>query len=416
MELYTQIIIITLLVGTLTVAPALSALTDSTVIESKGTISNVFAVTAESGYWQDIQNAVDQVAAAGGGNVYIPAGTFNFVNVGESWTGARVTIPAGVNVIGSYSVSGNTVIWNTVLRIPSQMGGDPYGTWTGTAKSTPTMFKIEGNSDPNKQSRFSGIKLVGYRSIDPEDHLSIKPLSILNIIDYRVSYCYFEHMTEGISASGKYCRGVTDHCWFINHYATVTSAIETCDVGYGCSFFRSGYEDLWDPITEVLGKYTLYTHFVEDCTFSKWRHEIASNDGAHYVARYNTFGPTFGFQIIDAHGTYNVVGTRAVEVYNNKFVEEIPIQCPKVIAGIRGGACVFFDNTIDSTFEYKYVMLVAEGTVEKCWPNEVYVWSNTGIKVSNTSPDKIVMDINYHLDTPMPGYTPYPYPHPLTAE
>ncbi|MBN1244230.1 hypothetical protein JXA31_01390 [Candidatus Bathyarchaeota archaeon] len=393
-------------------------------MESTGTISNVFAVTAKSGYWQDIKNAVDQVAAAGGGSVYIPAGTFNFVNTGESWTGARVTIPAGVNVIGSYSVNGDDVTWNTMLRLPSSVGGDPYGTWTGTVKSTPTLFKIEGDGSSGESSMFAGLKLVGYRSIDSSDHLQVKALSVASVIDYRVCYCYFEHMTGGgVSASGKYCRGVVDHCWFINHYATVTSMIETCDVGYGCSFFRSFTEDLWEPITEVLGKYTLYSHFVEDCTLSKWRHEFAANDGAHYVARYNKIGPTYGFQIIDAHGTYNVVGTRAIEVYNNSFIENLPYSVPKSIVGWRGGAGVFFDNTFDSSFSFPVIMLCAEGTVEKCWAHDVYIWNSDTCPISYTSSQQTGSDgllhpapnIDFFTYKPA-GYTPYPYPHPLTLE
>jgi len=367
---------------------------------------------------------VDQVAAAGGGNVYIPAGTFNFVNVGESWSGARVTIPAGVNVIGSYTVNGGTVTWNTVLRIPSPVGGDPYGTWTGTQSPVPVLFRFEGNGNPNKPSKFAGLKLVGYRSINSNDHLLIRGVDIESVVNYRVSYCYFEHITAGgVIADGKYCCGVTDHCWFINTYAEVSSRIEECDVGYGCAYFRSGDEDLWDPITEVLGKYTLYTHFVEDCTFSKWRHELAANDGAHYVARYNTFGPTFGFQIIDAHGTYNVVGTRAIEVYNNNFVQDIDYGGPKAIVGWRGGGGVFFGNTIDSSFTHKTIMLVAEGTVEKCWPHDVYNWNSNAFDISYEALQKTGTDgllhpaPNIDFFTYKPSwYTPYPYPHPLTTE
>ena len=56
-------------------------------------------VTATNGSAVGIQEAVDQVAAAGYGNVFIPEGTFNFVEVGEPWT--TVTIPAGVNIFGA---------------------------------------------------------------------------------------------------------------------------------------------------------------------------------------------------------------------------------------------------------------------------------------------------------------------------
>ncbi len=415
MELYTKIIIIALLVGALTVTPVLSTLTDSTVIESKGTISNVFAVTAESGYWQDVQNAVDQVATAGGGNVYIPAGTFNFVRVGESWTGARVTIPAGVNVIGSYSVSGNTVTWNTVLKVPWDVPG-------GWLSGVPVMFSVSGSgSGLSQQTSFVGLKLVGYRSIDSSSTQLTLGLTIKDTVDFRVGYCYFEHMTGGgVSVSGVDCCGVIDHSHFVNLHAYVASIWTDCTVGYGVQVHRTYTQDLWDPIENVLGKYTSYTVFIEDCHFERWRHEISANDGAHYVARHNVFGPSFGFQTIDAHPTYGIVSTRAIEVYDNSFVQEIGTGMPKSVCAWTGGGGVWFDNTQDGSFEYSYIMVSAGGDVKKCWAHDVYIWNSDQFSVTNpitkVGSDGLVhpaLNVDYFLYEPS-WYTPYPYPHPLT--
>ncbi|MEM4713651.1 MAG: hypothetical protein QXQ61_03770, partial [Candidatus Bathyarchaeia archaeon] len=49
-------------------------------------------ITARSGYWRDIQDAVNLAASNGIGIVRIPEGTWNFVNIGESWTDSRVVI------------------------------------------------------------------------------------------------------------------------------------------------------------------------------------------------------------------------------------------------------------------------------------------------------------------------------------
>jgi len=157
-----KIITIALFMAVLLTTPVMSVLMDTAVIRTEGSIRDVIGVTAQSGYWQDIQAAVNQVVANGGiGNVYIPEGTFDFVNVGESWTGARVVIPAGVSIFGepnqrtsglSYDGVGQNpndqvVQWKTVLRLP----WDVPGNWEGSAN---WFFKVTGSGDPSKPSRF----------------------------------------------------------------------------------------------------------------------------------------------------------------------------------------------------------------------------------------------------------------------
>jgi hypothetical protein len=235
---------ISLLFVILIIPQVFSVLTANSIISSTGTIINPTTVVAESGYWQDIQAAVNEADTKGGCTVLIPAGVFNFVNVGEAWSGARVTIPAGVNVVGATNnrdTNGQNTEWRTVLTLP----WDVPGSWLGGSgdspanggPSVPTMFRIVGNGDSNENSRFSNIKLVGYRSIDPNSKYIIQGLSVTDVVDFRVDHVYFEHITGGgVATSGDRCNGVIDHCDFVNPVAHVqTVGWEECTVGYGIS-------------------------------------------------------------------------------------------------------------------------------------------------------------------------------------
>jgi hypothetical protein len=84
----------------------------------------------------------------GGGIVYIPAGTFNFVEVEEDWTDAAVNVPAGINIFGAPTerdANDQVIEWKTILRLP----------WDATAGNS--WFTFTGNADPNKSLRGSPI-------------------------------------------------------------------------------------------------------------------------------------------------------------------------------------------------------------------------------------------------------------------
>jgi hypothetical protein len=481
-KFYALLIVLAVLTGTLCMSPAISSLMNSVIIGSSGQIS-IPTITAASGYWQDIQAAVDWIVARGGiGNVYIPEGTFNFVNVGEDLGAvgsAKVTIPAGVNLFGAptertsglpydgvgQNPNDQVVEWKTILRLP----WDVPGTWHygGVA-----WFRIVGDSDPNKPSRFSDIKLVGYKSIDSNSMTAHAALRILDVVDFRLDHCYFGHTTLGVGISGVNTRGVVDHCFFVNPVASIGVTMDECDVFYGVGMSR-GSGDLWEnDVTQVLGQYTDYTVFIEDCYFEKWRHVTASNSGAHYVFRHNTIKDDFGYGSIDAHGwfqtrctnpqhgtvdnppavekmgqwvcgyevlgnpddicgeplggeyfTIRQVGTRAVEIYGNQILDSIQ---DRYGAFIRGGSGVAFNNRMGGG---NYTILICfsndartrpEGS--KVWVNDVWIWDNTLLEgmtlITKYDPDgQIIEGENYHLHEPHTfNYQPYPYPHPLTLE
>ena len=435
---YTKLIVIALLIGMLTIAPALSSLTDTAVIGNTGTISYFVEVTAASGYWQDIQAAVNQVVASGGkGNVSIPEGTFNFVNVGESWTGARVNIPAGVNLFGAPTerdADGQVVEWRTILVMPWNVPG----AWT----NTPVWFSINGNSDLGKPSRFSDIKLQGYRSISSSSTTIHRAIAVDRVRDFRIDHCAFEHTTGGILAGGLYCNGVIDHNKLYNIYGfDDLSNYMNGNIGYGIQVARDLSSIGYEPLMNVLGKYTDHSVFIEDNYFSKWRHCVASGHGAHYVFRYNVIDDDFGHFSLDAHGLRdtgsNRWGTRATEFYENTLTNVMISEGWWNIFQNGGGSGVWFNNYIDTSYRSNGIVLYTEDVIQsETWHlKDFYLWSSKGPWApsgngvpSGFTADRNVLadwsrqagdptDLNYPNVNPswsIAGYKPYPYPHPLT--
>jgi hypothetical protein len=423
-KLYAMGLVSVMLAGVLILSPVFSLLMSTLVVlPSTGQISTTDIIAA-SGSAEDIQAAVDWVAGSGNGigNVFIPEGTFNFVEVGEPWM--TVEIPAGVNLFGAptertsgysepdrgWSPNDQVVEWKTKLVMPfdAAPAGPPAQSW---------FFVIHGGAS---SVRISDIMLDGYRSIDPNNRNWHGGIALDgDLLDFRIDHCFFKHCTGGgfyISAEANcHCRGVVDHCKIINTVWYVTTNWLQCSVGYGITFRAIG-STRWDEnISNIQGHYTDYTLFIEDCYLTGWRHSVASNDGVHYVYRHNTIEGDAGFGSIDAHGTYDYVGTRAIEVYSNDFLDCSP-ESTTVAVNHRGGAGVYFNNyatPYDGTKGYRYLsFLVNEGDVPKCHPHDVYFWNNLGqTTVSASGP---VQGVDYFLSTEMPGYVPYPYPHPLT--
>lgn len=386
-------------------------------------------IMAESGSASDIQAAVNYIVANGRvGSVYIPEGTWNFVEVGESWTGAKVEVPEGVSIFGApnnRNSDGQNISWKTILVLPWDM--------PGSYSNIPTWFKLTGEGNGNMKSRFSDIKLVGYRSVDSSSVQLNRPLMIIDCVDYRIDHCYFENTPSGVYTFGSNTAknsGVFDHNYFVNTNGLVVDAIAECTVGYAIQVGRDwGY--YWEEdVTQVLGKHTEYSVYIEDCYFEKWRHVVSSNDGAHYVLRHSTIQDDYGYGSIDAHGWYQEsrgtitqVGTRAVEIYGNTITNAV--QHPWGTA-IRGGAGVAFNNTFGGG-TYTVLMYLrndanANPDASFVWCNDWYIWNNTLTNGANlfTKYDpynQIIEGKNYHFNEPSSfTYTPYQYPHPLTIE
>jgi len=374
-----KIITVIVLLEIILIAPVISSLTNTAIIKSTGQIS-ANTIVARSGSPQDIQAAVNTAAAAGGGTVYVPAGTFN-------WNGETVDVPAGVSVIGA----GQN---NTVLQ---------------QAKSAPfqVMFSVSGNGQTSKPVRISGITFKG--NVTGSDDVDGVAVYVENVIDYRIDHCDFiDFPNMAVSIAGNSgCRGVIDHCNFKCLYKDTIGG----SWGYGVVVSSNNYWDWDDDITHFLGKYetipTLFpTAYIEDCYFYKCRHAVSSNQLGWYVFRYNTVYQDWNSGV-DVHGSAPTsAGGRGGEVYNNYIIAPIGI-------GFRGGSGVIFNNSGGSPI---WVMKDIEGTPLRPL-NNLWIWNNDGEFVNYDGYYK--ENVNYFLRAPNQQqdgftYTPYPYPHPLT--
>jgi hypothetical protein len=417
------------LTTTLLLTPAIYSSMNSVVIKASGQISLPW-ITANSGSPEDVQAAVDEVVALGGGKVYVPEGNFIF-NPNDAPSGEGVQIPGGVSVIGA----GKDL---TILQETRRVTGNI------------PMFKVDGSND--LPSRVSGFTFKGY-VVDEVDGYSNTGVLMYNCKNYRVDHCKFTDFNHfGVSTSiytsaskmenGEYQYywnwGLIDHCDFDLPYKDTIGG----NWGYGVGVFGPGRPDAWlYDLNDVLGKWNIETNpircaldddpyggkyfrwlvYIEDCTFSRNRHAIASNNEAFYVARHNTFTEARpkNYPNIDIHGAMGADwwGGRGAEVYNNTIyaAEDYGGSCA---IDYRGGGGVVFDNSIINC-QYG-VRLSYEGsdTNSFCWVKDLWIWNNDYQNVAVLINDLygIYQEENQYFLREKTGYTPYVYPHPLATE
>lgn len=407
-------VILCLLVLTGIISLSFADIMSTTAIHNTGKI--VLEIMAQSGYWQHIQAAVNLAASLGVGIVHIPEGTWNFVNVGESWGGARVTIPAGVNVSGAPTerdANGQVVEWKTVLVMPWDMPGSK-------GYVPPHWFLIQGDNNPTKPSRFSDIKLVGYRDFDPSATGHYLGIRIEGVTNFRIDHCCTKEIPEGIYVGVGYgaqpACGVIDHNLLDNEYVSYTVNWDNRNIGYGVCIYRSETATEWPNIADVLGKYLDYTVFIEDNVFTKWRSVVVGNYGAHYVFRHNVVIHGLGAGEIDLHPSYTspYASCRAAELYENLFTDPDPkgqIYYP-FMSEHYGGSGVYFNNTV-SGYD-TFIEGQALGWNPAQHTHDVYVWGNE-IGSADLWSGYGDEGSEYFLYEPE-WYTPYQYPHPLTLK
>ena len=373
-KFYAMFLISVTLVGVLILSPAFSSLINSVVIGSNGRIAGQQAyVTAMSGSAEDIQAAVDEVDAAGGGNVYIPEGVWDFVPVGTSWSSSNgVRIPSGVNVFGAttertsglpeptYGMSPNdqVVEWKTVLRVPW------YFT---TVEQYPAFFYVMGDS-----VRISDIHLQNYKPPNPDNLQRLVGIWLAGCSNFRVDHCFFDDLAgKGVWAD-RLCHGVIDHNYAVN-------TVGYCKNGYnapyvlGYGFFSKPRDNLpgWDdyPLTDFIGQHTSRSVFIEDNYISRWRHSCLTDEGGHMIIRHNTLHSCHGYGDIDCHQYWG----KCMEIYNNDFINCLGADPQTEACRLKSGGGTVFNNRIDGTYH--------DGLANCNWdagPDtpQWYVWDN----------------------------------------
>jgi len=353
----------------------------------------------------DIQAAVN--AATAGDWVVLPAG--DYTGYSSTW----VEIPNGISLRGQG-------VGSTRIR-RSGTNALPIFRWNyNYAESSPPVeicdLSLYGNADGGALDQ--GISFWW------------------RMVNFKIHNCYFEGFGyAGISVRG-YSKGVVYSCEFNDCYYA--------GYGYGISLTGlinsdSRYGDyVWSqyPAYGNLAWGTDDFVFIEDCTFTACRHSIAANHGARYVFRHNLTQNEqggAGAAHVDMHGRspFNSGhrAARACEVYENT----IRNQGGNVLDGIKvgGGDWLIYNNSIGPNIAYPIIVLDAGCTNnasdypvgDQC--RQSYIWGNSedgkaitkvgngdGPDVVRYCPEWLQENRDFFL-YPMPGYTPYPYPHPL---
>ncbi|UCG55344.1 MAG: hypothetical protein JSV32_03805 [Dehalococcoidia bacterium] len=402
----------------------LSQVQISVTIPSQGTVivSSPNEVWASSGSLSDIQTAVNQVQALGGGTVRVPAGVWTFDARGSS----HLRSYGGINIIGAGKYLTNLTLVPDLTSYPAT-----------------TMFEITGNNQ--LPVVISGITFIGRTQAPDTGDTAI----YLNVVkNFRVTDCSFHNMgSVGVAAVNYYndanpgwlvCQGVIDHNSFYNIYKAGAVQMGT---GYGYGVEVAMANDIskvpWPENPSSLMGNPTDTTFVEDNYFEGCRHSIMSFLGGRYVVRFNTIvkpciSVDGGQWMIDAHPPRNygndVYGGRWAEVYNNTLTANTAGGWGYGIT-IDGGAAFITNNTINGNrlyYAYGFDLSTASGVsasvMNKSKPWYVYIWNNqeayVGTRVYSPQENTLVTSgENYKFVNPATDgylYTPYPYPHPLT--
>jgi len=375
------------------------------------------------------------VAAANGDTVKVLAGT-------TTWT-ETITLNKSIKLIGAGE--GRTIIIDGV--------------------SKDHMLAVDGGSVPISP-RISGMTIKGFSTDKSGVIATVMIEGISNELGFRLDHMTFDNIVITGLGTNDWVWGVIDHCTF---------NMKTDAVGWAIYFSNERWGDLtlccgdmaWAS-PDDFGSHKF--SFVEDSIFNLIgigpANYIDSAGGARYVLRRNTFRDGF----LRAHGTDSteqVRGTRAIEIYNNTFINNAAAF--DSVEELRSGAALFYNNQFSGSggfnhgivlkafrdngnfwpvwrrcdgttdwdqnlpSEHGYACLdqpgrgegnlattTANGLIPATWPNQVlspvYFWNNLGWRddEGGSTSTRIQLGRDF-FNSPKPGYVPYTYPHPLQS-
>ena len=378
----------------------------------------------------NVQAAIN--SANSGDTVIIPSGTC-------SWN-SKLTIGKSINVVGAGI--GNTVIIDNVSK---------------------DSMIIIGNQGAAINPRISGMTISGSASKSGfAGIIEVRNSSVS--LGFRIDHIRFYNPANIGIVTWDWVFGVIDHCTFDAGAGSGWSILFNND-SWGGRSYDYGDKAWADP--DDFGTYKFV--FVEDCTFNNSRSYIRtftdSYGGARYVLRFNTFNNG----ALVAHGTDSTPGrrgTRAIEVYNNKFVNNLS-HIDNALE-FRSGTAVFYNNAASGSGGYDGGVALkcfrdngnywatwgpCDGTTyydgnlpgesgypcldqpgrgvgdlmrsgsdpqPHSWPYQalspVYIWGNTGFEngEGGATSTRVQENRDFYLSA-KPGYSAYTYPHPLTV-
>ena len=383
-------------------------------------------ITATSCSRIDVETAVN--SAANGDTVLIPSGTC-------AWT-TNLTIDSKYLTLQGAG-SGLTIIRDDVSK--------------GNFPNIPQVLvwrTIDGGL-----SRLTGITFQGGTIADGNNKgiVQIEGASHL----FRIDHCKF----IPTQTAGLFVRG--DLWGVIDHNVFDLSAHH----GYGIYIMGSSYGDPAWAEGSTLG--TERNVFVEDNVFTQDQslgfhyYGVDGWNGSRVVYRHNQFNAlTLGNHGTESGGRWR--SQRQFEIYNNTWTWKIMGNGFPSLIGLRGGTGVIYNNnatisngTVTHFIDFQYyrasgnyfpwgqcpsiwdlradrcldqtgmgrgIRLSGDTPTPEGWPNQVndpaYVWNNLingAISNAASNVPRVVQENRDFYNQIKPGYTPYPYPHPLVS-
>jgi hypothetical protein len=390
-------------------------------------------ITAADCQQTSVAAAVAQ--AVNGDTVVIPA-----CPSGVSWT-TTLTMSKSITIQGQGI--GQTVLIDNVSKGNSSCGGGgPMLSVSSNTYFRLTGFTVQGSAPDTYICQPGHLVLSGTSQTFRVDNVA-----------------FTNQQTAAVVMHGNLW-GVIDHCTFQGSHK---QGVIVNNEGWGGASYGDGS---WASPTNLGSSQFV---FIEDNTFTDPSAVGAGafdvEGGGRIVFRHNTAN------FVAGHGTESSGrrrGMRAFEIYNNTFT---PVQNGQYTAiYLRSGTGVIYNNTFNDGGGNTYNSLIqginfrdtqaytpwgqCNGTssydqntsgqsgyacidqigrgagnllsgdppTPVAWPNQalepVYQWGNTHNGVGNQTMvgmgSHITANRDFYDNVTMPGYTPYPYPHPLT--
>lgn len=359
----------------------------------------------------DVQAAVN--AARAGDWVVLPAGD------NSNWT-TTVNVPPGINLRGAG-------VDKTILRQPTGFSARFFAFNSSSLSHSYNLevygFKVVGPSAvegspvwPTSAGTGIAIEIKKYPQIvihDLEIHNKNYGIAMRDVKKGVVYYCSFY--------------------WIINNYSGSTHGTG----GYGVCNYTS---DPWPADYPAFGSGNQV--YVEDCYFYGVKHSTSNGATGRMVTRYCKIERGWRSHCgLDAHGQRSGnESSLTTEFYNNEvwLASEGVHESQGVAQGanIRGGQGVIFNNKFHSgggssandSIKIYDTDIVDAGVYTYpadypiYWqPRNIWVWGNTyngsPVEASEGSSwfekDRLTGGRYDYRNVQLPGYTPFPYPHPL---
>lgn len=343
-------------------------------------------------------------AAANGDTLSIPTGNF--------------TVRGRCTITKLLSIQGQGVGITILRRDNADSDGTVFG-WE-------SIFRYAINSEFNSNIIIDGItfqsKTPSVITGDGGSMVADVGINMVNCVDFVIRNCKFQYFGNAailIEHRNKFARGLIH----TNEFSQNLKGSAGLGLGYGVLVSGEAQSGGWLN-SAPLG--TWNSIFIENNTFDRHRHSVASAGQGMYVCRYNTCtnnyinNPVEPYtHCIDTHsargtGDANYFGTRQVEIYNNTitnttFWDGTPITAGQSVSklvelciAIRSGEGVCYNNTI-SGYRFGGGIYVDDTTLGSAYP--LYYapgWASGQIKGSaNTTTDSIARkgDFYYYNNT-----------------